>query len=239
MTLELPTHDALSGELWNALIEIASTVPSGWTLIGAQMVHLHGLEHDRVPPRRTADLDVVVDVRAVAEAPTRFAESLTSMGYRLEGAAATGVGHRFIRGDVKVDVLLPDGIGPRAPREVQRGVRSIEVPGGSQALRRSAAIEVRTASASGMIHRPNLLGAILVKARAVEVDDLPDAQREDLAFLLSLVPDPFEMAKEMSGKEAKWLGRRVDLLARGAPAWRAVDNADDGRLALGILVRAH
>ncbi len=99
------------------------------------------------------------------------------------------VGQRFIRGRVKVDVLFPDGIGDRA-REVLPGVRSVEVPGGTQALQRSDSIEVRVGPRAGAVHRPSLLGAILVKARIVGVDDLPDAQREDIAFLLSLVTDP-------------------------------------------------
>jgi len=167
--------------------------------------------------------------------PLAFVAGLTSLGYELDGVSTTGVGHRFVRGVVKIDVLLPDGIGSRAPREVKPGVRSVEVPGGTQALSRSVPIEVRTTSTSGTIHRPSLLGAILVKARAVEVDDLPDAQGEDLAFLLSLVPDPFDSSKGLSKKERTWLRRRAKLFEPGARAWLAIDNAEDGRLALGIL----
>jgi hypothetical protein len=37
--------------------------------------------------------------------------------------------------------------------------------------------------------RPNLLGAILVKTRAIAVDDAKDSQRIDVAFLLTLVED--------------------------------------------------
>lgn len=235
-SLTIPRDDELTTKLWDALIEVATAIPDDWTLVGAQMVFLHAIEHGRTPPRRTTDLDVIVDVRAVSDHPNAFVSTLESLGYELEGVSPDGVGHRFIRGDVKIDVLLPDGIGARAPREVSPGVRSVEVPGGTQALRRSVQVAVRTDIQVGSIPRPTLLGAILVKARAIEVTDLPDAQREDLAFLLSLVGDPFAMAEELSDNERKWLKRQADLLDPGARAWRSIDDADDGRSALAILI---
>jgi len=225
--LNIPRDDEFTTELWDALLEVAAAIPNDWTLVGAQMVFLHGLEHDRTPPRRSTDLDVIVNVRAVSDQPRLFVSGVESLGYELEGVSADGVGHRFIRGDVKIDVLLPDGIGTRAPREV---------PGGSQALRRSIEVSVRTDTQAGSVPRPSLLGAILIKARAIEVDDLPDAQREDLAFLLSLVGDPFSMAEELSANERRWLRRQADLLDAEARAWRSVDDADDGRAALRILI---
>ncbi len=234
--INIPRDDELTTQLWDALLEVAAAIPSDWTLVGAQMVFLHGLEHERTPPRRTTDLDVIVNVRAVADQPKVFVRGLESLGYHLEGVSADGVGHRFVRGNVKIDVLLPDGIGSRAPREVAPGVRSVEVPGGSQALRRSVRVTVRTDAQAGTIPRPSLLGAILVKARAIAVDDLPDAQREDLAFLLSLIDDPFAMAEELSRNERQWLRRQNNLLDPEARAWRSIDNADDGRAALGILL---
>lgn len=97
-------------------------------------------------------------------------------------------------------------------------------------------VSAESESRAGSLPRPNLLGAILVKARAVEVDDLPDAQREDLAFLLSLVSDPYEMRGELSRNERRWLRRRRELLDAGAATWRGVNNADDGRLALRVLI---
>lgn len=69
------------------------------------------------------------------------------------------------------------------------------------------------------------------------MDDLPDAQRGDLAFLLSLVEDPRALATELRGKERSWLRRRAELLERDHPAWRAltVEDAANGYLALRIL----
>jgi hypothetical protein len=137
--LRIPRDDRLTAELWNGLIEVADAIPHDWTLVGAQMVFLHGLEHGRTPPRRTTDLDLVVDVRASAGGPHPFAQGLASLGYALEGVSADNVGHRFVRGSVRIDVLLPDGLGARTPRQVASGARSVEVPGGTQALRRRCA----------------------------------------------------------------------------------------------------
>lgn len=236
MALLLPSSDDLSRDLWGALLEVADHEPENWTLVGAQMVLLHALEHDRTPPRRTSDLDVIVNVRSVAMTPSRFASTLKSLGYELEGVNADGVGHRFRRGRVKFDVLLPDGIGRRAKREITPGARTVEVPGGTQALRRTQMVSAQSESRSGSVPRPDLLGAILVKTRAVAVGDVPDAQREDLAFLLSLVSDPYAMSGDLTSTERKWLRRRRELLDSSATAWRSVDNADDGRLVLEVLL---
>lgn len=236
MALDLPSIDDLSRDLWDALLEVAEHEPENWTLVGAQMVLLHALEHGRTPPRRTSDLDVIVNVRSVAMTPSRFASRLESLGYELEGVNADGVGHRFKRDRVKFDVLLPDGIGRRAKREITPGARTVEVPGGTQALQRTQMIDAQSETRSGTVPRPDLLGAILVKARAVGVDDVPDAQREDFAFLLSLVSDPYEMSGQLSNSERAWLRERTELLNPSAAAWQSVDNADDGRLALEVLL---
>ncbi len=67
---------------------------------------------------------------------------------------------------------------------------------------------------------PSLLGAILVKARAIAVDDEPQAQRTDLAFLLSLVPDPDLLTLEMSTAERRWLRRHAEFADSDSP-WMA------------------
>lgn len=159
----------MSGAVWDVLLDLAAVQARGWTLVGAQMVVLHGHERGRMLDRATADADVLVDVR-----------------------------------------LIQDGT---RPVDIQRGERTGQIP------------------------CPDLLGAILVKARAVEVDDLPDAQRGDLAFLLSLVEDPRQLSAELRGRERSWLRRRAELLDRGHPAWKtlASEVAANGYAALRIL----
>ena len=93
---------------------------------------------------------------------------------------------------VSIDVLAPDGLGSRTDLTTTPPGRTIQVPGGTQALDRTELLPVRTLERTGLVPRPSLLGAVVAKAIAVGVDDLPNGQRLDLAFLLGLVDDPFD-----------------------------------------------
>jgi len=121
-------------------------------------------------------------------------------------------------------------------RVVVPPARTLNVPGGTQALRRTQLVEIRLGDLVGQIPRPTLLGAILIKARAVEVDDVPDAQLSDLAFLLSLVEDPRALAGELRGKERTWLRRRRELHQRNARVWHDLleDDADNAHISYCI-----
>jgi hypothetical protein len=115
--------------------------------------------------------------------------------------------------------------------------RTISVPGGSQALERTEVVQVRLGARAGAVRRPDLLGATLVKARAVDVDDAPESQRRDVAFLLSLCADPAPLDAAIRSSERGWLRRRRELLDRDHPAWRGVQDAQSGRDTLAILAR--
>jgi len=234
--IDVPTPDERVQELWEALLELTEARPDDWTLIGAQMVFLHALEHQADPPRYSADLDVVVDVRVTPGGVRVMAETLDRLGYEFAGANNTGIGHRFVRGSVHIDLLAPDGVGERADISTFAGARTVRVPGATQGLRRSESVELRVGERTGMVRRPSLLGAILLKARAVDVDDVPGSQREELSFLLSLVEDPVAMAQELRGRERSWLRRREELLDADHPAWLRLRQAEDARIALRILM---
>jgi len=47
----LPPMSAAQEQAWAALLDIAERLPSGWCLVGGQMVHLHCVERGVVPPR--------------------------------------------------------------------------------------------------------------------------------------------------------------------------------------------
>ena len=96
-------------------------------------------------------------------------------------------------------------------------------------------VEVRLGQRVGHVPRPDLLGAVVIKAEAVGIDDAPENQRQDLAFLLGLVDDPRAMAERLDNRERAILRARTDLLDPAAPALRVIDNAEDARLALRIL----
>lgn len=233
--IDLRPSDDRGQALWEALLDIARRQPEGWTLIGAQMVALLGFEHGRQAPRASLDGDMLVDVRVLPDGTRRLSRVLEDAGFELTEITTDGRGHRFSNGQVLVDVLAPDGLGPRTDLTTVAPARTIQVPGGSQALARTERVEVRMGATTGILPRPDLLGALLVKCRAVDVDDAPDNQRRDVAFLLSLTRDPRTLASQLRRGERTPLRRRGELLDPSHLAWTGVQNADDGRLALRIL----
>ncbi len=225
------------GEVWDSLVTLASERPKGWTLIGAQMVIAHGARKGRIYDRATKDADLLANVRLVGHGVPEMAAHLVEDGFELAGVSTAGIGHRFHRDGVVFDVLAPDTVRDQKKLTTIGGARTVKVPGGNQALHRSETVLVKTPSEQGTIPLPSLLGAILIKCRAVDVSDVPEAQLEDLAFLFSLVPDPRTLAVQITGSERKWLRRRVELHDSGHPSWRLLDdeNAENGRTALRIL----
>ncbi|HYR94244.1 MAG TPA: hypothetical protein VEP48_08575 [Methylomirabilota bacterium] len=132
-----------------------------------------------------------------------------------------GHGHRFKKGSVLIDVLAPDGLNAVKRRITVPPLYTVEVPGGSQALQRTELVEVSVGDAGGLLPRPNLLGAILVKTRAISVDDAKDSQRLDTAFLLTLVADPEAMTRTISASEKAWLRAHPELNDPDRAWWRA------------------
>lgn len=222
--------------LWHTLLDLAQRT-GDWTLIGARMVELHAAEAGRILLRTSLDGDVLADARSHPNDVRRVAQILLADDFKLEEPSYMGVGHAFVKGGVEIDLLAPEHLGPRSERArtTMQGARTVEVPGGRQALGRTERVAVRIAGREGVIPRPDLLGAILLKARAVEVDDVPENQRGDLALLLSLVLDPDELRQQLKGRERQWIGRRRELDDPDAAAWRGLarDAAQRGLAALG------
>ena len=198
--IEIPELGDDFHAMWVELIELAANPPAPWTLIGAHMVALHGWEagSDQIRPSR--DADVLVDVRAVTHGTMLMSGKLIERGYHLDGHSPQGVGHRLVRDKIRIDVLAPDGLAEQANLQTVGGARTVRVPGGTQALHRSRDVRVRTRSQQGSIPLPTLLGALLVKIRAIEIDDEPEAQKADVAFLLSLIEDPDPLAQDLRAK---------------------------------------
>jgi hypothetical protein len=204
MPIEIPELGDTRHAMWLALIGLARQ-PFAWTLIGAHMVALHAWEAG-LQAQPSADADVLVNARVVA-ATRDVTAFLLAQGYELTDISFTDVAHRFSREGVEIDVLAPDGLGERADISTVPPTRTIHVPGGWQALRRSERVEIQWRSVVGEVPRPDLLGAILIKVRAIAVDDAPAAQQADLALLLSLVLDPDPLADEGARAERRWLQR--------------------------------
>ena len=105
-------------------------------------------------------------------------------------------------------------------------------------MHRTAFVEVRTRSVTGTVPLPDLLGAILVKVRAIDVDDVPDAHRTDLAFLLWLVEDPDELAKQCSRAERGWLRKHPYFGDPNDACWNGIIGAEDGAIVYRRLTAA-
>jgi hypothetical protein len=233
----LPTLQGHDDELWNVLIELASLRPNEWTLIGGQMVYLHALEQGETPPRVSTDLDVLVNARIVTGGMRAFVADLVSRGFGMDGSSPDRVAHRYRREGVSIDVLAPEGLGARVDLTTTPPNYTVRVPGGTQALARTQLLPVRTNSRQGMVPRPSLLGAVIAKAEAVEVDDAPETQRMDLVFLLALVEDPFEIAETLTPKDKERIRRRQELTSDRHPAWGSLTpvQRDRARAAFTIL----
>lgn len=234
--VEIRTSAEQELKLWRATAELASTLPVGsWTLVGAQMVFLLAYEHGLPIGRTSGDVDLLMDVRALTGATREAANALERLGYEMDPPSPDGMAHRFRRADAVVDVLGPDGIGPRTALVTIPPGRTIAVPGGTQALRRSRQVPVLLDGNVINLPCPSVLGAILIKTRAVDVSDDPDKHRRDLASLLAMVNDPRSLRQEMRSTERGWLRRRGELRDPAHAAWRGVPNSEEARITLEIL----
>jgi hypothetical protein len=209
--VEVPDLGADFLEMWRELMLLRENASVPWTLIGAHMVALHGWAKGRAAPRSSRDADVLVNARMVSDGTEKISQDLRKRGFELDGVSPEGIGHRFSRGEVRIDVLGPDGVGARTKLFTVSGARTVAVPGGTQALKRSHMIAIRAGSSDGEIPVPDLLGALLVKLRAIEIDDQPAAQRLDAAFLLSLIEDPDPFEAQLTGTERQWLRRHQEF----------------------------
>jgi hypothetical protein len=202
------------------------------------MVELHAFEHGRMPLRLSRDADALADARQRPNPVRRLAEILVSEGFEVE-PEGFGHGHAFRRESLEIDVLAPEELGPRS-RQLRMTIpplHTVSIPGGRQALARSRSVDVEIDGTRGSIPRPELVGAILLKARAVEVDDAPTSQRSDLALLLSLVEEPDEMRGLISAAERRWLRRRSEMDDLDAECWRSLppDDAQRGLSSLRVI----
>ncbi|KGN33954.1 hypothetical protein N802_07875 [Knoellia sinensis KCTC 19936] len=240
VTIVLPPLATPVDRLWHALLDLSerSTVP--WSLVGGQMVLLHALEHGQVPPQISQDGDIVADIRADKRALNELVGTLGHMGFDVDGISAEGLAHRYVHESdgsrVVVDVLAPEGVGRRADLTTTPPGRTLEMPGGTQALERTEEIAVEHEGRSGVIRRPNLTAAIVGKAAAVSLPS-PARHYRDLALLCALIDDPFSMAAGFTRKDRQRIRSAVALMDARHPAWPLVPTGirTQGQLAFAVL----
>lgn len=183
---------------------------------------MHAYRYGQATVRPTDDIDLLADTRARRESVTEvIARKLVALGF--DATPPTGLHgrsmlYRFHHGNQVVDVLGPEGL--RHAAKTVGNSETIEVKGGTQALTRTETVVVDLDGQSATLRCPNLLGAVLLKARAVTARD-QDEDRSDLAVLLSCVQDPIAMRDELTAREAQWLRAAAQRLDLGGPDLRS------------------
>jgi len=213
----LPTMPLEQTASWHGLLDLHEHLPSGWTLIGGQLVHLHCAERGQFPVRPTNDADTVIDVRADPRMLHTFTKTLADLGFEPAGISAEGRQHRWRRGPASIDVLLPEGVGERASlRQGVTGSPTLPTQGGTQALSRSEMVPVTLEDREGFVRRPNLVGALVVKAAAhgnVGGAD-PRRHRRDFVVLAGLLTAADFAAEDVTKTDRRRLRSIVDAIRR-------------------------
>jgi hypothetical protein len=204
------TIDALDPDtmaLWRTVAKIAQTLGDHevrWCLVGGLMVALFAIEAGQVQ-RPTTDIDILGDARQRPSGTMAVTERLRALGGEVREVSGMEheKGFRFDLDGQIVDVLAPDGLA--APPVTRGRMQTIQIPGGSQALRRTEAVQILVEDQRAMLRRPTLVAAILLKARSLAVHTRPEDQRQDLIALLGLLTDPRRARGTMKKTEIRWL----------------------------------
>lgn len=225
--VKMPAMTAGREQAWHALMDLHELVPTDWSLVGGQMVHLHCAERGGVPIRPTDDADTVVDVRAQPDILLTFTTALTELGFSAD-TAGNGVQHRWKRDQAQIDVLIPEGAGERAEaRGGIQGAPSVAAPGTTQAPTRSTDIQVEAAGRVGTVRRPNLVGALVGKAAArIELGSGGASGRHcaDFVVLASLIAASDFRHEQLTKKDRQRL-RKIVTVCAADPTALTVENA--------------
>lgn len=140
----------------------------------------------------------------------------------------------------QVDLLCPDDAADH--QLVAGGARSLAIPGGRRALEVAEPVTVLLGDewAPVDVRVPTLYGALAVKAAAATDPRTREQARhlEDVAFLLSVVPDPRRLRDELASDDRALLGALASQLEDNASAaWAHLGTAArlTAQAALGFL----
>lgn len=241
MTVVLQALSPQQRSAWLALLEVSAAFPTGWCVVGGQMVHLLCQERGSAANRPTNDGDVALDVRARPTILRDFTEALSSRGFAPAGTSPEGHQHRWVRGQASIDVLIPTGTGKRASRRPGAGgATTLGSPGAQQALRRAEVVSVRIDDLAGDVRRPNLLGALVSKAAAFQVPGDRGRERHlhDFTTLAALIERSDRVRQQLTGRDRFYLEPILRTLTGRRGAWLAIDGAERGLELLGSMITA-
>ena len=175
------------------------------------------------PSRISTDLDVLVNARITGRPIAAFAG-------RRRGSRVRAGWHQPRRNCTPLstqsrhDRLARTGGSWRAHRSHDDSARSNASSPGRYASARSNRVVARgDIDAIGSRSKAVATGAIVGKAIAVAVDDVPNAQRLDFVFLLSLVDDPFALADQLTTKDRQRISARKELIEGEHRVWNELD----------------
>jgi hypothetical protein len=234
-------------EAWRVLLDLREAFPKGWCIIGGQMVWLLAHEYGVEPIRATEDVDVVVDIRTDQGLMQRLCAWLELRSFDLEAISTDNIGHRYVSttydgpGRVAFDILAPDNVGERANLTTSKPARTLSAPGTRGALDAAEPIEIQLGDRIGHVLRPTLTAAILAKAAATGIPGRENPERDwiDLAFLLTLIPDPMSTAAELTKRQRQRLRDVSTVLTQDNAAWRQLGSRSRlGIAALQFLIDA-
>lgn len=237
-TIKITPVDDAEAEVWKLAREVSGLLRDlPWVLIGGLMVRIIEAEHGVTTEWTTGDVDTVLDIRAVPTATEEAPRRLMAADFQPE--REEDLVFRFVRGHDIVDVLAPDNMGDRAKRTTVPPDETVEALGSRQALSRARTVTVDAAAGPFDLPVPSLTGAVVIKARVVGDVQNPKTRAKherDLARLLALVEDPVAMRAELSKNERGYLRQRADMMSGTHRGWSRVSNAEDGAIALSILI---
>ena len=224
-------------ELWRLTRQVSEILRGlPWVLIGGQMVAIIEIEHGGAVGRATADVDALVDVRALSTVTRQAADRLVASGFEPK-VEDEGLVYRFTRDGDIVDLLAPDNLGARRNLTTVPPDMTLEAIGGTQALRRSRTVRVDAGEGPFSLPLPSLAGALVIKARAAtNARTTREKHERDLARLLALVAEPRIVRAELNVKERGYLRAHDALRNVAHKAWRNIASAEDGALALSIII---
>lgn len=239
----LPPLSADVDRLWDTILGLADRLPAtSWVLVGGQMVLLHGLRAERVSTRTSEDIDVLADLVSSPTAVSECVRAVRELGYMPTESTNPDILHRFTRPEdqTMIDVLAPDHAPPRRRPFTVPPRTTVRVEGGRQALQRAGVIDVHKADRSALVPVPSVLGALVLKAAAYQIDSRdPERHLYDAAFLASLVTDPIAARSSFKGSDGKRL-RILDrhLADRNHEAWWLLgEHREDAQTRWQLLLR--
>jgi predicted nucleotidyltransferase len=229
------TMPPLSGTvdgLWEVILDLADQLPpASWALVGGQMVMAHGLAAGRTPTRASQDVDVLGNLATSSTALRTAVAAVRELGFKPEPSMDGKHLHRFLRSkdNQAIDILAPDHSPPNWTPTTVPPLQTIQIAGGTQALQRLRVITITKGERTSDVPVPSVLGSLILKAAAYQVDSR-DRERHaaDAAFLVSLLSDPLDLARQLKGSDRKRLRVLNTVIGpRSHPVWASL-GADAG-----------